>query len=351
VNWRSALVGLVVFATVAAACGSERDATASRSEVFGNVARNIAVPSYERLAESTAALATAVTAACASPTPENAKGAREAWEAAWQAWSRTRAFRFGPVFRGRTASNLDFMPNPAKIDALVAGASPDLGPPFAAAGLAESGADIRGLQTIEYLLFAPTLDPARCSLAAAAAGLAASAARDVEHQWSVEYKADRSYADQLARPKQSDVYANVGEAVDDLVNGMLMAATESTALLANTLKPPPGRTSTGVHTGSKVRATLWAIDALYRGSAIRGSGAGVDDLVTAMSPTGSTRTREALQRAVEAVDGLPTSLADARPDQLRRAYERVRLLTRRLDTEVASLLDVTINLSDSDGDS
>jgi hypothetical protein len=70
-----------------------------------------------------------------------------------------------------------------------------------------------------------------------------------------------------------------------------------------------------------------------------------------MSPTGSTRTREALQRAVEAVVGLPPSLADARPGQLRHAYERVRLLTRRLDAEVASLLDVTVNLSDSDGDS
>ena len=69
------------------------------------------------------------------------------------------------------------------------------------------------------------------------------------------------------------------------------------------------------------------------------------------SPTAAERTSETLRQAVRAARDLPPSLADATPAQLRKTYKYVRKLTRQLDSEVATQLGVTINLSDADGDS
>jgi hypothetical protein len=70
-----------------------------------------------------------------------------------------------------------------------------------------------------------------------------------------------------------------------------------------------------------------------------------------MSPTTNDRVSTALRKAARSTNALPSSLADASPAQLQRAHKDVRALTRRLDAEVASQLGVTINLSDTDGDS
>ena len=90
---RSWAIGLLVFSLVvrAAACGNSNDTSATRSEVFTNLSRNVIVPAYEELETTTADLVTAVDALCASPSPANLTAAQDAWSDAWSAWNQTTA--------------------------------------------------------------------------------------------------------------------------------------------------------------------------------------------------------------------------------------------------------------------
>jgi hypothetical protein len=132
---------------------------------------------------------------------------------------------------------------------------------------------------------------------------------------------------------------------------MLMASFEATRLLAFTILPTPGRTRATVHTGARVQDNLTSVEAAWEGRYRGGAGPGIAALVETRSPTASARTATALRAAVRGAKGLPDSLADASPAQLRRAYQPARKLTRLLELEVAAQLGVTIDLSDADGDS
>ena len=229
---------LACLVVVAAACGNNNDVSANRSDVFTNLSRNVIVPGYESLESTTAALTTAVKTQCASPSEANLEAAREAWTEAWTAWNLTRAFRFGPLTDMRVGGNVSFMIDPAKVDAIVAGSDPTIGPPFTATSLANAGSDTRGLGAVEHLLFAaPALSPSGCAYAAAAAELAASNARDIRAAWTEGVDGDPPYADQLAKPGE---FFNAQAAVNDLVNGMSMALTEAARELADADAADPG---------------------------------------------------------------------------------------------------------------
>jgi uncharacterized protein len=338
----------VVFAIVVVASSSSFAAEADRTDVYADLARKVAVPEYESLAATTTALQQAMTTLCAVNTQPNLEAARAAWLDAWQAWNRTRVFRFGPEF---VVSHITFPVDPAKIDSLAAGSQPTLGPPFTADSLLQTGADVRGLEAIEYVLFTGTVTPATCSLASASADLAASTAAGVRQAWTEGTGGARPFAEQLANPKRSEMYENLQQPLDDIVNGMLLVSSEATSALANTLLPTPGRTRTTFHTGTRVQDNLAAVHAAWRGSTTAKRGDGVEALLEGVSPTAAERTSETLRKAVQAASDLPPRLADASPAQLRKTYKYVRKLTRQLDAEVATQLGVTINLSDADGDS
>jgi predicted lipoprotein len=257
-------------------------------------------------------------------------------------------FRYGPEF---TVSHITFPIDPVKIEAMAAGSQPAIGPPFTPDSLLQTGADVRGLEAIEYVLFTGTVTPATCSLASASADLAASTAAEVAQAWTHGSGSAPPFEQQLANPKRSEMYKNVQEPLDDIVNGMLLVASESTSALANTLLPTPGKTRATVHTGTRVQDNLAAIQAAWRGTAKGKPGLGVESLVAAVSSSSADRTSATLDHAVKAASKLPPRLSDASPADLRTTYKYVRQLTRQLDAEVATQLGVTVNLSDADGDS
>ena len=341
-------MGLLALATVAVAGSNGYAADASRTEVFANLARKVAVPEYKNLATTTATLQQAMTTLCGSNTPANLEAARAAWVDAWEAWNRTRVFRFGPQF---VVSHITFPIDPVKIEGLAAGSQPAIGPPFTPDTLLQTGADVRGLESIEYVLFTGNVTPATCSLASASAQLAASTAAEVAQAWTEGVDGGQPFAKQLADPKRSELYKKEQQALDDIVNGMLLVSSEGTSALANTLLPTPGRMRATVHTGTRVQDNLAAVQAAWRGATKGKGGNGIESLVASVSPTSAERTSETLDNAVKAASKLPERLSDAPRADLRKTYKYVRQLTRQLDAEVATQLGVTINLSDADGDS
>ena len=199
-------LALVVLAVAVGACGNDHDTPASRRAVYRNLARNVISPLYERLDEATDNLATATSTLCADPTTANAAATLTAWEDAWQAWNRTKAFRFGPLTDSRAVSDIGFMVDTDKIDEVVEGSEAAVGPPFTADSVGAAGADVRGLAAIEHVLFQrdPT-EPDSCAYAAAAATLVAEKADVARAAWTEGTNGDPAFADLVAETRERGV--------------------------------------------------------------------------------------------------------------------------------------------------
>ena len=107
----------------------------------------------------------------------------------------------------------------------------------------------------------------------------------------------------------------------------------------------------GDHRAERLRDTLWSVRAIYTGAPDGAGGTGIGALVADASDAADARFRSRLRRAVDAVDALPDDLDDARAAAVDDATHRVRALGTITRAEVASMLGVTLSLSDSDGDS
>ena len=83
-------------------------------------------------------------------------------------------------------------------------------------------------------------------------------------------------------------------------------------------------------------------------------GLGISDIVRGLSGDTDERMREHFAAALAAMDAvtlpLRTSVVE-RPEKLRAVHDRLAELQRTLNTEVVSLLGVSVGFSDTDGDS
>jgi predicted lipoprotein len=340
---------LAIASLIAFSACNDNDANAAREDVLRNLSYEVITPAYVQLGRSTEQLEQATQELCDAPSPEARRAAQDAWEQAWSAWNRTRAFRFGPIVEADAAADIAFMVDTEKVDELLE--TP--GEPLTADALSDKGADVRGLGAIEHLLFTrDPLDPATCAYAAAATELVGNSAHDVAVAWTEPGADVPAFSDQLAEPGEGGRYLNAQAAVGDLVNGISMALTESARELANAEAAPPGeRESVGTHGGSRVRDALWSVRVSYSGSTDGTDGDGVGDLVADVSATADERVRGLLEQAERQVSTFPDSLDDAEADALTDAYNAVRNAGTIVRAEVASELGVTISLGDADGDS
>jgi predicted lipoprotein len=346
----AALLMAMLAVTALTACGNDKDSNATRADVLRSLSTTVITPAYVQLDRATAGLASATTHLCKVPDQTQLRAARTAWDSAWSAWNRTRAFRFGPLTETRANADIAFMIDPRKIDKLLTESK--AGPALTASSLGEKGADVRGLAAGEHLLFErDSLDPTTCAYAADAAELVAAAAHDVRLAWTDGTGGDPAFRDQLAKPG-AGMYSDEQAAVGDLVNGLSMALTESSRELADVQGAPPGeREVVGSHGGSRLRDVLWSLRATYFGATSGTTGDGVSDLVAAVSATADKRVSELLERADRSVNALAPSLVDAPAAELTKAYRAERDLGIVVRAEVASELGVTLSLGDADGDS
>lgn len=80
---------------------------------------------------------------------------------------------------------------------------------------------------------------------------------------------------------------------------------------------------------------------------------GISALVRGMSEEADKRMREHFTAALEAIDGLQEPLQTtvvSEPEPTRLARRRMQELQRALNTEMVSLLGVTVGFADTDGD-
>ncbi len=344
--------------------------SADRAEVVAAAVDDVIVPGYEKLADETAALATSIATLCASPDEQKLTDSRHAWIAAQSAWADTAAYRFGPIKDLRLLARIAYAVDTDKIARFAAESDEVL----TADELHGKGADLRGLNAVQYLLFTPTtaaeLTPRACSYALAGATLSAAAAEEVSAAWGEGVDGEPPAAQQMKEPGDDGMWADTTEALEDLLNGVLGALTTVVDMQLGPVigvdgeQPAPQETDGGAahRLSGDMLDEVAGIESIVAGTDDRvgdvGAAGGLSALVAA---AGAERTAEempkALSNASRAIASAGSPISDLDPtadtsamDDLARAHELLGELRTTMSTEVASLLGLTVSFSDADGD-
>ena len=355
---------------------AETAATAppSRQEVLVALTDTVIVPRYRAAAEGMNGLRAALDALCAAPSPEGLAAARAAWRGARDPWLRTQATWFGPVMERRSRSLVDWSPvDPPRIEQMLVSrdaVSPEVVREFL-------GASQRGLGAMEYILFAnpggdgdaddgAILDalggPAslRCQYLTALGAVAATETDAALADWTGDNPEGKAYAGYFNGTAASSLLGKA--AVDELVRAsVFLTRSIADMRLGKALGQAPGvdggardpaalLAGPGHNTVADFRSQVLGMQDIYRGG---GDGPGLSGLVRGLSPAADERMEASFAAMLAAIDELPEPLPAAirdNPEPVRRAYQQIQHFQRTLNTEVVSLLGVSVGFADTDGD-
>jgi len=335
-------------------CTSEADHL--RRDVLVHLADEVFVPAHARLQVDAAALADATALRCEIGDGGHAQAAKQAWWATRADWSVTAAFAFGPVVEQMQAPALDFWPaRTDTIEAQIAGAPAVID----AAWIDGLGASAKGLPALEYLLFAvqPPADSPGCAYATALALDIARRCDDLATGWE-------AHAEELRTAGATgSAYASEQAGLDVVVNATIESLYR---MVKDKLDRPLGNLSGGAPdplilesrfsatTRDDLEANLRGFAMVYLGAdGEPGGEPGLGALVTARDPGLDQRILAQHIVARDALAAIPppfaAALVDHRED-VQRARDEIDALRRLIKLDVASLLGVTLSLSDNDGD-
>lgn len=363
-----ALVSLLAFFATGVGCDVPRaDDTAQRA-VMHDLAYEVMLPIHVELEDEATALGAAVGAFCDAPSADTLDAAQEAWRAARAPWKHAEAFRFGPAEDLRLGSALDFWPaRPDTIESAITAAPA----PVTAEHIASLGTSSKGLPALEYLLFDPggalaslggTDDVAkkRCGYARALGEAIGKDATALHQAWAPEGGA---FVDEVARAGTGSKLFVTGQdgvaRVVNLVIALLQQISENKLggpLGVSTGTPPD---STAVESRFSDNSTedllgnLRGIEELYLGQHGEHSGKGLSSLVRAQSAPIDDAVRKAIEDAKAKAAAIPGPLRLAivnDPAQVQAALDSAKTVRRLFTADVASVLGVTVTLSDTDGD-
>ena len=353
----TALLSLMTIGAALLLAGCSSDVT--RRDVAASLTEQVIIPRYEAAAASSEAMNERVRILVSDPTAGRLEAARDAWREARSDWSRLQAYTFGPVTERRIASLVDWWPiDEMRIHAALARttiSAPDVHETFAA--------NQRGFSALEYLLFAEgdsllgrlqSGDDAYGEYLTALATVIADAVQEASDDWSQEYGAvfsgsgDRAISENLAIADLVRVPVFLTETIGDMQLGVALGITKPEA---DPSVIPGGNANAALN---DLERNIRGIHDTYLGTA---EGLGISDLVAQLSEDADQRMRDALSDAIKEVEALKRrghplkQLVQSDPDAVAQVRDAIKSVQIVLNTEIVSLLGVTIGFSDNDGDS
>ncbi|WP_231511592.1 imelysin family protein [Chondromyces apiculatus] len=367
----AAMLGLgLLTLTSAVRCTSETPAD-ERGPVLTDLARTVMLPTVETFAASAAPLTAALDAFCDAPDQARLDAAQDAWRAARAPWEHTQAILFGPAEELGSANALDFWPvRTDNVESAIAEAPATVTPDHVAA----LGVSVRGLSTLDYLLFDPaggdatvltTLggdDPdamRRCSFAVAISGIFERDVSALADAWRPESGA---FVEQVATAGSgSDTFPRAQDGIDRVVNTLVELLQKVTD---GRLGAPSGTRTGGTPQPDLVESRFSdnsiadlieatrGIEAVYTGRFGTTEGRGLATLLE-RSPDLDTSIRNQLTDFISKLESIPAPLSEAvttDPTSVAAALESGRALRRLIAVDLAGILNVTVTLNDNDGD-
>ncbi len=344
----------------AVACAQQPPPT--KQEVLTSLADDLIVPRFQQVAQEMDDLNMALAALCSNGGSGELEAARQAWREARIPWMRSQAMWFGPVMDRRSRSLVDWAPIDSERIEKSLSKRETVTPNDVREFL---GATQRGMGAIEYVVFGDDTEVLaslgerggiRCQYLTALGDVAAEETAAVVADWAGDGTDSDGYAgyfkgtanialvDQQAVDEVVRTSVFITRSISDMRLGKALGETDG--------HPDPSAIPGGAGNNavSDLRNQVLGMRDTYQGA---GDTLGISDLVRGVSADADERMRGHFQQALAAVDGLEeplreTMAQDPGPAQL--AYQRMQELQRALNTEVVSLLGVTVGFSDSDGD-
>ena len=356
------ICSLLIFAALIACTSANAPA---REDVLTSATANLILPRYEALAADMNTLSGAADALCAAPSQPTLDNARQSWRDARAQWLRSQSLWFGPVMERRSRSLVDWAPiEPDAIEERIQASA--ITPSDAREFLPSTQ---RGLGAIEHLLFQSdalqtlAAAPNRCAYITAIATAAAAETAAILAEWNGSSgDRDGGYAAYFDGSAENSLLNK--SALNDLVRiSVFMSRSISDMRLGKALGVDgqiPNLTALNAGAANNavqdIRNQILGMQDAYIGASdLSGDAAtlGVTDLVRGISPDADDRMRAAFADALAAASALqeplPQTLTED-PAPATTAYNAVKELQIRLNTEVVSLLDITVGFADTDGD-
>ena len=352
--------GLALLIALTVGCGS---GAPDEREVLISLTDTVIVPGYQAVAHEARELRQALEALCTQPSGDTVDQARQAWRDARAPWLRAEAAWFGPVMDRRAVSLIGWPhADPERIETMLA----DHPATTADDVRNRLAATQRGFGAVEYVLFDSNAvallsqdSSPRCAYLVALGRVIEAETAAILAAWTTTVEGDPPYQDFFTGRSASSLIT--GQAVANIVSTQVfLARTLVDMRLAAALGLREGKADPAAIPGGRgnnalddLRHEVLGIRDLYLGSEDP-KGLGISALVRDLSEETDDRMRAQFAAALVAIDEIDIPLHAAlkeRPEQVKAVYDRLAELQRTLNTEVVSLLGVSVGFSDTDGDS
>ncbi len=335
----------------------------TKQEVLTSLADDLIVPRFQQVAQEMEDLNSALSALCSNGGSTELEAARVAWRDAREPWIRSQAMWFGPVMDRRSRSLVDWWPvDPDRIEKLLSDrdtiATSDVREFFASTQ--------RGLGAIEYVLFDDNQaaleklgasNGIRCQYLEALGDVIAAETAAVRDEWSgasdsLDYGAYFKGTASVALLDQQAVDESVRTSV--FITRSLGDMRLGKALGVDGVEPDPSAIpgGAGQNAVADLSNQVLGMQDVYLGTGTEGA-LGISHLLQGVSEEADQRMRARFAATLEAIDGLQEPLQStlvSNPEPALAVHHQVKELQRALNTEVVSLLGVTVGFADTDGD-
>ena len=355
---------MIALAALALACSSEE--SISRQEVLVSLTDDVIVPRYREASERMDTLRLSLTDLCEQPNQARLDVARTAWRDARAPWLRSQAVWFGPIMDRRSRSFVDWSPvEPERIETTLS--KRDSITAYDVRELLSSTQ--RGLGAVEYILFQDNEllltalgvpDSIRCQYLVAIGDVAADETKAALDDWTGDNAEGDAYAGYFNGTAANSLLEK--SAVNDTVSNSIFLIRRlgdmglGKALGVEGAEPDPSAIPGGLGRNqvADLRNQLLGMHDVYIGANDPDRGdLGISALVRGVSEDADQRVRATFTDALAAMDGLSEPLPETmsqNPEPAHAAYLSIKELQRVFNTDIVSLLGVTVGFADTDGD-
>lgn len=311
------------------------------------------VPAIEDAAAIAEDLAGATEQFCGRPTAESHVSAKQSWQEAKTAWEKSELTTFfGPADMLRTVSKVDYSPiSETGIDDLLASETP-----IDADYIDDRASSTqRGLGAIEYGLYRDldaASDPRVCQLTTSASQVVALETGALHEAWTDSFDGEAPFVDTFTGTMTSN--QALADVVAAIVETLKRQSLFELGKALGISSPEPEIEAIPEGTAGAGAAMYLAQLGGIRAALEAGGPDSLAGLIGARSVEVAERIDVLLGQAIgklTPLQGSPMrSVAEERPDDLRPLYDDLAELRTLFESDVVSLLDITLGFSDTDGD-
>jgi predicted lipoprotein len=359
---RVGYLGALLLAALATGCAT-KGAGDTRRELLASWSTGIAVEGYRQFENDAIALDSTLVDYCAEPSTAGLESAQQAWWQARAPWEQLEVFTFGPYSREplRIGPKIDQWPQRAPLEEVEELLESERA--VTPEAVNQMGVNQKGLQVLEYLLFAPDAESAlqsarRCEYLVSVGKELVTRATELREAWD---PAGGNFAGELSEAGRGrTAFDDLTDAFSEVVNRM--GFTLDNVRTEKLLKPLG--TDNGAPAPDQVesrfsgrgiedmRDNISGIELIYFGDPARNV-IGLDSYLSERGRSYAPQMTEHLSAIRSALDAIPepmTAAVSSGRERIEAASDAMLELRNLIQVDIINTLGLQLSFNDNDGD-